>query len=208
MPIGAIIQAAAQVPAMVNQIFTAFKQKKMAKKILLNDPTYQASPYAKDQLALARNAFNGRMAGATSAEQNIFTNQANQVANVNRNATDSSQALALAAGIGGQTNQSLNELGAMEAQNKNAMLGNYNAALQGMTEEERRIYQDKLRKYLEAAQAKKELQNASMTNMQNAFNQFGNMGAQFGNSFGGGGGGSGSMGGIGSMVGAATSLFG
>jgi len=37
------------------------------------------------------------MAGANALEQNLFTSQANTVANANRNATDASQALAVSA---------------------------------------------------------------------------------------------------------------
>lgn len=180
MPLpGLAIGLLSQLPSIFGGLFGGGKQKRLARKIKLMDPTYKVSEYAKDQLSTAQNAYNGRMAGATNAEQNILTNQSNQFANIDRNASDSSQALALAAGIGGQTNESLNQLGVAEGENKQGMLSNLNAAMQNMTQEERLVYEDKLRKYQEALAAKEGLNRSGMVNQQNAFNQVGNIGALF-----------------------------
>lgn len=174
-----LIGLLAQLPSILGGIFGGAKQKRLAKMIHAMDPTYQVSQYAKDQLSTAQNAYNGRMAGATNAEQNIFTNEANQFANIDRNATDSSQALALAGGIGGQTGDALNQLGVAEGQNKQSMLGNLNAAFQNMSNEEKMVYQDKLRKYNDAIKAKEDLMRSGMTNQQNAFNQIGSIGSLY-----------------------------
>lgn len=184
------IGALAQLPSILGGLFAGAKQKKLAKKIQLMDPTYKESPYAKDQLAYAQNAMNARMRGATQAEQNILTGQANQFANLQRNATDSSQLLALAAGVGGNTNQSLINLGMAEGDNALQRQGMYNQALQVMTNEGDKVYNDKLRKYQEAVAAKNQLMQSGMVNQQNAFNQIGNFGAlAAGGLFGGGMGG-------------------
>lgn len=174
-----VVGALAQLPSLLGNLFTGGKQKRLAKRIQLDDPTYQVSPYAKDQLSLAQNAYNSRMAGASQAEQNIFTNQANQFANIDRNATDSSQALALASGIGGQTNKSLIDLGTAEGDSRLNSQNMLNQALQNMTTEEGKVYQDKLRKYQEALQAKNALMQGGLVNQQNAFNQIGNLGALY-----------------------------
>jgi hypothetical protein len=174
-----VIGALAQVPRILGGLFAGGKQRRNARLIKGLDPTYKVSQYAKDQLGVAQNAYQGRMAGAATAEQNILTSQANQFANVNRNATDSTQALAIAAGIGGQTGKSLVDLGTAEATNKARLQGLYAQALQNMTEEERRVFEDKLRKYQEAMAAKQDLMRSGMTNQQNVFNEIGSMGALY-----------------------------
>src|SRR5436190_13044555 len=96
---------------------------------------YSTSPYAQAELGLANQFLNGRMAGAADEEKNILASGANYNQSVERNATDSGQALALA-GLGmGKTNDSLNQLGIQEQQNKQQMLQNENHALEGMTQE-------------------------------------------------------------------------
>lgn len=168
-----------QIPKILGGFITGAKQKRMARLIKGLNPTYEVSKSAKDQLGVAQNAYNARMAGATSAEQNILTGQANQFANINRNATDPTQALALAAGVGGQTSQSLVGLGVAEGQNKNRTQAMYMQALQNMSEEEKLVFQDKLRKYQEAMGAKQELMRSGMLNQQGAFNEIGNLGGLY-----------------------------
>jgi hypothetical protein len=184
------VGALAQLPSILGGIITGAKQKKLSKKINPMDPTATVTDAAQEQLQSSRNAYQGRMAGAQQAEQNLASGEANQFANVNRNAGDATQALALAAGVGGQTDQSLVNLSVAEGQNKQALQGNYDAALQNMSAEERRVYEDKLRKYLEALKSKQDLMRSGMINQQNAFNQIGNIGSLAASGmFGGGGGG-------------------
>lgn len=89
---------------------------------------YQSNPYLQKQLGLAQQLYNARMAGATQAEQNIASTQSNTISNINRNATDSAQALALASGTQGTANDSLNQLAIAEAQDKQAKAGQLQSA--------------------------------------------------------------------------------
>jgi hypothetical protein len=128
---------------------------------------YQTSQYAQNNLANAQNAYNGRMAGASTEEQNILANQANQMGNVNRTATDGSQALAVAAGVQGQTNQAFHNLQTQEAQNKYQMLNNLNLANQGLVQEGDKTYQSNLQKYMMDTQAQAALRSSGLTNISN-----------------------------------------
>lgn len=111
------------------------------------DPTYTESPYAADKLALAKQLINSRMPGAAVQERNIAQSQANTLANVNRNATDASQALALAAATQGQTNAAVNNLGQQEAQDYYNRLGFLSNAQDAMSQEHMNKYQDTVRKW-------------------------------------------------------------
>lgn len=148
----------------INSLFTAGKQKRMAKKINPVNTTYEQNPAIENLYAEGKNMYQGRMAGANQAEQNIMGNQANTIANVGRNATSGSQALAIAAGVQGQTNQSFNDLALQEAQNKQNRFGIYSNVSQLMAQEGDKVYQDKLRKYYDDLNYKRGLEGASMQN--------------------------------------------
>lgn len=165
---------------------------------------YQTSQYAKDNLGNAQNAYNGRMAGASTEEQNILANQANQFANINRTATDGSQALALGAGIQGQTNQGFHNLQTQEAQNKYQMLNNLNVANQGLVQEGDKTYQSNLQKYMMDTQAQAALRSSGLTNISNGLggiDQSSNIMGMFGGGGGSGGSGGGSGGKSGGLLG-------
>jgi hypothetical protein len=157
----------------INSIFAGGKQKKASKKINPKDVTYEVSPYAQEQLDNARAEKNARMPGAAQAERNIYQNQANALANMGRNSTDSSQLLAMAGGVQGQSNDAFGNLGVADAQNRQMNVQNLNNALGVMTGENDKVYQDKLRKYQEAYNAKMALMNAGITNQANGLNQIG-----------------------------------
>jgi hypothetical protein len=163
---------------------TGLFQNRKANKIKPVDPVYKISPYAQDQYGLARLYLNGRMAGATQQEQNILASQGNMLANVQRNAGDSGQALAMAAAGQSQTNQALADLGATEAQNKAAMLGNYNQAAGTMINEGDKVYQDQLRKYNNAVEAKNALRNAAWQNIGQGVNGLTGLAALYGGELG------------------------
>ncbi len=150
------------------------------------DPVYSQSPYAKQRLALAQQLMNARMPGAQQAEANIMSNQANYVNSLQRNATDSSQLLALGAAAEGQTNDAFKQIGMSEAQDYYNRLNNFNSASQGMTEEHRAQFDDKVRRWQD---------DVNITMARNAIRQqqgqnMSNLGASIGSmNFGGGGGG-------------------
>lgn len=150
----------------VGNAIQAHKANKQLESLLGQDPTYQKNPLAAQQFAMAQQLYNGRMAGAASQERNIFQNQANTVNAVNKNATDSSQALALAMGAQGQADKAFSGLRQEEAQNKYQMLGNLNQAYAGMINEDDKAYNDKLRKFSDIAQ----IRGAQQQNRSNALN--------------------------------------
>jgi hypothetical protein len=132
------------------------------------DVTYQESPYAKEQLALARNAQNARMPGGAQMEANAYRNQSNTMLNLSR-AAGSPQAMMAAAGaVQGTTNNALGNLAIQEAQYKTQMMGNTNNALQGMTIEQGKVFNDQLRKYQRDYDTKQTLLNSSQQNAANA----------------------------------------
>lgn len=151
---------------------------------------YQTNPFARKQLYTAQNAYSGRMAGAPQLERNIFSSGANFMSNVNRNATDSSQALALAAAGQGQTNESLSNLQTQEAQNKYSMLNNLNRAYGTMIGEGDKTYQSLLQKYQMDAERKDALRSAGAQNKFGAVSDLASMAFTAGTSgaFGGRGG--------------------
>lgn len=151
--------------ASIGKIFAGIKQNKEANAINPVYKPYEVSPYAKKQLGLANQFLNGRMAGASGAEQNIAGAQANYGASVQRNATDSGQALSAGLLSQGQTDAAYNQLGINEAQNKQQMLGNVNNALQGMTAEGDKMYQDMLQKYQIDTQQKAALRSSAWQNI-------------------------------------------
>jgi hypothetical protein len=127
------------------------KRQKNANKaldqLLGQDTTYTQNPYASTQLATAQNLYNGRMAGAPQLERNIFANEANENAAVDKSATSGSQALAAKLMAGGQAGQNLQDLQLREQQNKYQMLQNLNEAYGGMIREGDKAYQDRIRRF-------------------------------------------------------------
>lgn len=149
------------------------KQQRMANAIHPQDVNYTTSQYAQNQLGAVNQAYNGRMAGAAHAEQNIGANEANSFGGVERNATSGSQALAVLAGLNGQTNQAYGDLASKEAQNHQSLLGELGMANAAMTNESDKIYNDHLRKYNNDLNAKNSLQQAAWKNKGNMISDFG-----------------------------------
>lgn len=181
----------------------AIKQNSLANDINPNDPTYQVSPYAKANLGLAQSLYNGRMAGATDLQRNIQSNQATTLGAIDRNATSSSQALALAGATQGQSNAAMQNLQMNEAQNKYALAGQVANANRDLTTEEGKVYQDQLRKYENDVQAKAALRQASANNLSGLFSDL-TSGAMLASSFGGAGGGANAIPGISRDINPAT----
>ena len=190
------------------KIGMGIKQNSLANKIKPQFDQYVTSPFAKQQLGTAQNLFNGRMAGAGALENNIYGNQASTQSNINRNTTSSAQALGLAAGVQGNTNDAFQNLQIQEAQNKTNMLGNLNQAYGQMIGEGDKVHQSKMEKFNIDTQQQAALRNSAFQNMFGGANDIagaaatlGQQGQQdnFWKKFMSGGGGN--MGGLGSMVG-------
>lgn len=156
----------------IGNLFASGRANRRLNDLIKQDPSYQSSPYASQRLALAQQLLNARMPGAATQERNIYGTQANTLANIQRNATDSSQALALAAGTQGQTNQAFNQLGQQEAQDYYNRLSNLTGAQQGMIQEGDKVYQDQIRRFQDLAS----IRGAQTQNTSNAWQSVSNLG--------------------------------
>lgn len=168
------------------------KTRRELSRLGKNDPKYTESPIAKQRLGLAQTLLNARMPGAVAQERNIYGAQANQLANVNQNATDSSQALALSAGALGQTNEAFNQLGAAEAQDYYNRLANLTGAQEGMIREGDKLYQDQVRRWQDQVNislARHGIRAQQGQNMSNLGSMIGSMGGMGGGMGGGAAGG-------------------
>lgn len=176
MAIGAGVSALGS----LGKIFAGAKQNKLANQINPMFQQYQKNPLAQENLAVNKNMFYGRMPGAQKAESNIMQAQANQLANVQRGATDASQLLAMGAGLQGGVNDAFSNLAAAEAQSKAGLLPSLNQAYRGVISEGDKAYDSMMQKFQMDTQAKAALRQSGM---QNIFGGIGDIGAgamQFG----------------------------
>lgn len=156
----------------IGSIFGNRKSNRDLQRLIGQDPTYKANPLAAQRLGLAQTLLNARMPGAAAAERNIYGNQANTMANVNRNATDASQALAMAAASQGQANQAFGNLATQEAQDYQRRYGNLVGAQEGQIQEGDKVYQDQVRRFGDLAQIKG-MQAQNRNAMWNSISNFG-----------------------------------
>lgn len=156
----------------IGKLFGRGAANKSLSRLQKLDPTYKANPIAGQRLALAQQLLNSRAPGASRVEQNIYANQANRVSNIERGATDASQALALDAAAQGQSNEAFNQLGANEAQDYQRRYSNLTGAQEGVINEGDKVYQDQVRRFGDLAQIRG-MQNA---NRQQNWQDISNMG--------------------------------
>ena len=155
------------------KIGVGIHQNHLANKVVVPNVNYTSSPYAANNLGTAEQMFNGRMAGAGTAEQNILNNGANAEGSIQRNSTSGAQSLALAMASQGQTDHSLQQVGQQEGNYKMNMLNNLNMANNGMTVEGDKVYNDNVRKQNLAIGEKNSLRGSSMQNIGNGINEMG-----------------------------------
>lgn len=165
---------------LATKFISSASQKKAAKKVRPEYVPYEESPYAKEQFGVLQNAYNAPMPGMEQAQQNIAGAQANFNNQVGRNATDSSQALALGGLSAGASNNAFSNLAVDNAKYKNDMLNNLMQGYQAMIGEGDKVYQSKMDKYLSDVQAKMALRNAAAQNFGSAINDAQSV-AQYGN---------------------------
>jgi len=133
-------------------------------------------------------------------ERGIASGAANAYGNIGRNTTDSSQALAMMAGIQGQAGEQSSRLGQLEGQDYYKKLDNWSNANEGMTNEHDKRHDDYVRRWgnlvnINQAQYAMRMQGAKNINnygdsMNNSLSSMGSgMGAGGGMSAGGGFGG-------------------
>ena len=134
----------------VGTIFGAvagMKADKKLSKLQEQDPVYTHSPYVTERYNMAKNLLNSRMAGAATMERGISGAAGNAYGNIQRNTTDSSQALALMAGIQGQAGDQSTRLGQLEGEDYYKKLGNLTGAQEGMTQESQNVFDDSVRRW-------------------------------------------------------------
>lgn len=180
-------------------IVAGLKWDKELSKLKNENPIYTSSPYAQNTLGLAQTLLNSRMAGVGRYEKGIYGNTANQIANINRNATDSSQALALAAGAQGSANDAFGNLQGMELQDSYRKLANLNEANQGMTQEHKDLFDDSVRRWQDQVNIITAQYKARKQGGNDISNYGAMMGGLVGNAVGGVGGGGGGGGMMGSI---------
>ena len=164
----------------LGKVFSGIKQNKLANQINPFFQQYQENPLAKQNLAVNKNMFYGRMPGAQKAESNILQSQSNLFSNAQRGATDASQLLAVGSGLQGGTNEAFSNLAAAEGQSKAGLLTNLGQAYRGAISEGDKAYESMAQKFQMDSQAKAALRNAAQ---QNIFGGIGDIGAgamQFG----------------------------
>lgn len=185
----------------IGKLLSRGRANRKLNQLMKDDPTYAANPIAQQRLSLAQALLNARMPGAAAAERNIYSNASNQVRNIQRGATDASQALAAASGAYAQAGNQFTQLGVQEAQDYQRRYNNLTDAQQGVINEGDKVYNDQVRKFGNKVQ----LTGAQVANNANNWGDISNLGfglmdfgaaGGFGNLFGGGSGG-GRNGGIG-----------
>ena len=184
----------------VGTIFGAvagMKADKKLSKLLNENPSYTQSPYAKERYDLAKTLLNSRMAGSATMERGIQSAAGNAYGNIQRNTTDSSQALAMMAGIQGQAGDQSVRLGQLEGEDYYKKFGNLTGAQEAMTVEHKDMFDDTLRRWQDRvnvtmAQNAMRQQGAKNINnygdsMEKSLSSMGSVGGGGGGSQGGGG---------------------
>lgn len=171
LPIAGIGAAIGGIGA-IGSLFGSRRANRKLEQLMKANPAYQENPIARERMALAQQLLNARMPGAASIERNIYNTQANTLGQIQRNATNSSDALALAAGVQGQTNQAFQDLGIQENQDYYNRLNNLGTAQQGVIAEGDKVYQDQVRRFQDLAA----IRGAQTANNQNAWGTISNMG--------------------------------
>lgn len=153
----------------VNGLITAGKQNKLAKAINPVNADYTVDPNVSGLYSEGRNLYQGRMAGATAAEQGISTDEANATAFAENNATDASQLLSFGASVYGKGNDARVDLAQKEAQDKVGRFGVYSNVTELLNREKDKVFQDKLRKYYDDLNYKRGLEGAALQNKASFF---------------------------------------
>lgn len=156
----------------IGGMFANAKSNRQLNALIKQNPQYKANPIAAQRMDLAQTLLNARAPGAAAAERNIYQTQANTMANVNRNATDASQALAVGAATQGQANQGFTNLASQEAQDYQRRYGNLVQAQEGQIQEGDKVFQDQIRRFQDLAQ----IRGAQAQNRQASWQSLSNLG--------------------------------
>jgi hypothetical protein len=126
---------------------------------------YNENKLAGQNLGAVKNLFYGKNRAFTQAEANIRQAQSDQMANAQRNATDSATLLATGAGAAGNANQAFSNLAGQEAQQQAGVLDNLSRAYAMSINEGDKVQANNLMKYQLDSQAQAALRESGMNNI-------------------------------------------
>lgn len=155
-----------------------------------NDPKFQESQATKDQYGLAKLLLNARMPGASQIEQNVYATGAAANENVDRGATDASQALALKTMNANNSNKAFENLGLTEAQDYQRRFQNYEGASDRQAQADMTSYEDSVRRYQDKINSilkVGDIKSSEWQSVSNLGGMFSSMGGMGGGMGGGGG---------------------
>lgn len=156
----------------IGKIFGRGAANRQLKRLLAKDPIYSENPEVRARLGLAKTLLNARAPGAAMAERNIYTSNANATASAENASTDSSQLLATAGEIQGNTNDAFNNLGQQETADYQRRYNNVGGAQQDLVNEQDKVFQDKVRRFQNEA----EIRGAITNNKQSGWGDISNLG--------------------------------
>jgi len=149
----------------LGKTISGFNQMKKANQINPIWNEVKENPLANQNLAATKNLFYGKNRAFTQAEANIRQAQSDQMANAQRNATDSSTLLATGAGAAGNANQAFSNLAGQEALQQTGILDNLSRAFGMSINEGDKVNANKLMKYQLDSQAQAALRESGMNNI-------------------------------------------
>ena len=165
----------------LGKTISGFNQMKMANKIKPEWAKYEENKLAGQNLGATQNLFYGKNRAFTQAEANIRQAQSDQMANAQRNATDSATLLATGAGAAGNANQAFSNLAGQEAQQQAGILDNLSRAYGMSIAEGDKVQANKLMKYQLDSQAQAALRESGMNNIFGGVSDIGGGLMQYGN---------------------------
>lgn len=170
--LGTAIGLGAGIIGGVAKLFGRGKANRQMESLLAKQPVYSANPIPGQQYSLAKTLLNARMPGAAQAEANIFKNEANQFGNLNRNSTDSSQALAVGSAIGGGANEAFNDLAVREGADYGRRFNNYQETGRAAVNEDDKVFADQEQNFNNEVH----IRGAQNENKQNNWSDISNLG--------------------------------
>ncbi len=132
--VGAGLQAIGGLAQTFSGLFGAKKRKREMEKMLAERPEYNIPKEAGEQMGAARNQLNARLDNQQDAKQALFTQQQNQLANVQRSSGSLEDMLAIGAASEGNMNEALIKNRISGAQEMDKRRSRYDQALVNMQE--------------------------------------------------------------------------
>ncbi len=145
--LGQAVGAALGTVATIGSNLDKDKLRSQMLKVGGQDPSFTESKEVNDQYGLARLMLNARMPGAQQEEQNIYATGAGANQNVDRAATDSSQALAMKALNANSQNKAFGNLAQQENQNYQQNYQDLAQATGAKAGQEMTKYEDNVRRW-------------------------------------------------------------